>query len=398
MVSMELKRLLYMSEHPPSCAGGQPLIVNKLLCDYDMQRLDVLCDARLHRAEPLVRNSFLRCRHTIVRNAEGHTSLRPRRFFGPIGDNLNLLRVGTIIRVAQRIIGARGIEAIFTVPWRCDFALAAYRVSLETGLPLYVFETDDWHAMNSRPFTGQIIRRNQARMLRHATKFWVTSPPMADRYRERFGVNGEFLFHYLDVESYVRASAARERLSDPGVLKLVYTGAINTMFWDTMLAICRQINDGLEVDGRRVVLDIYGGGLPVVFRGPNVHYRGLVASDDIPAVLAAADVSLIAVTFDPDPDLVALVRTSLYTKTVDYLAADRPVLIVSPRYAAEVSYFGAVATVLDEPDPEQIASALKALARNDDEVRQQCDRALAFVRTHHSLEQRERVFLGHFHA
>lgn len=393
---MELKRLLYMSELPPSTAGGQPLIVNNLLRDYDMQRLDVLCDARQHRVDPLVRETFLRCRHALVRNAEGHRSLRPRRVFGPIGENLNLLRVGTIVRAAQRIVSERGIEAIFTVPWRCDFALAAYRVSLQTGLPLYVFETDDWYAMNRRPFTGQVIKRNQASMLRHATKLWVTSPPMTVVYRERFGVEGEFLFHYLDAAPYVRASAGRARLSDPGVLKLVYTGAINTMFWDTLLLICRQINAGLEVAGRRVELDVYGGGLPRAFRGPNVRYRGLVTSAEIPAVLAAADVSLIAVTFDLDPDLVALVRTSLYTKTVDYLAAGRPVMIVSPRYAAEVAYFGDVATVVDEPDPARIARALTSLARDDDAVRERCDRALRFVRSHHSLEQRDRVFLEHF--
>lgn len=393
---MALKRLLYMSELPPSTAGGQPLIVKKLLSDYDMRRLDVLCDARQHRADAFVRGTYLPCRHTTIRNAEGHSTLRPRRVLGPLIDNLNLLRVGPIARAAERIVASRGIEAIMTVPWRCEFALAAYRASLATGLPLYVFETDDWYAMNARPFTAQAVRRHQAALLRHATKLWVISPSMADRYRERFGVEGEFLFHYVDPEPYRRASAARPRLGDRGSLKLVYTGAINAMFWDTMLLICRQVNGGLEVAGRQVELDVYGGGLPDVFRGPHVHYRGLVTSEDVPAVLAAADVGLIAVTFDPDPDLVALVRTSIYTKTVDYLAAGRPVLIVSPRYAAEVSYFGDVATVVDQPDPTQIVRALTELARDDDAVRDQCDRALRFVRTHHSLARRDRAFLEHF--
>lgn len=393
---MELKRLLYMSELPPSCAGGQPLIVNKLLSDYDMDRLDVLCDARFHHVEPLVRDSFLRCRHTIIRNAEGRTSLRPQRVFGLLADNVNLLRIGTIARTARRIAAERGVEAILTVPWRCDFALAAYRASVATGLPLYVFETDDWYAMNSRPLVGQVVRRNQARLLRHATKLWVTSPRMAERYDEEFGVDSEFLFHYIDVAPYVRASAERPRLSDPGVLRLVYTGAVNTMFWDTMRHLCTLINAGLEVEGRRVQLDVYGGGLPEVFRGPHVHYRGMVTSDAIPAALAEADVTLIAVTFDPKPDLVALVRTSLYTKTVDYLAAGRPVLIVSPRYSAEVAYFGDVVTVVDDLDSAQISRALAALAREDDAVEEQCERGVEFVRTYHSLARRDAVFLSQF--
>ena len=395
-MSVGFKRLLYMSEHPPSCAGGQPLIVNKLLRDYDMQRLNILCDARQHRAAPLVRDTFLPCRHTVVRHAEGHTALRPRRIFGLIGENLNLLRIGTIERAGRRIVATRNIQAIFTVPWRCDFAVAAYRLSVETGLPLYVFETDDWYAMNARPFTGSVVRYHQAPMLRHATKLWVTSPRMSERYSERFGVESEFLFHYLDTGPYVRASAKRKRLSDPGVVRMVYTGAINTMFWETMLQVCSMINDGLEVEGRRVQLDVYGGGLPEVFRGRHVHYRGLVAGDDIPSVLAEADITLIAVTFNSDADLVALVRTSLYTKTIDYLAAQRPVLMVSPSYSAEVAYFGDVATVVDAPDAAGITAALTALARDDAAVAAQCERGLKFVQERHSLERRDSVFVSHF--
>ena len=397
-MSVRLKRLLYMSEHPPSSVGGQPLIVNKLLRDYDMERLDVLCDKRFHRADPLVRGTFLPCRHTVVPNAEGATNLRPRRVFAPLGENVNLLRVGPIMRAAQHIVSTHGIDAILTVPWRCEFALAAYRLSVATGLPLYVFETHDWGAMNARFMAGRLVRRNQTQLLRHATKLWVTSPAMAERYRECFGVEGEFLFHYLDAEPYARASAARERLSEPGILRLMYTGAINDMFFDTMLQICRQIHAGLDIDRRGVELDVYGSALPAAFRGPHVHYRGLVASDAIPAVLAAADVTLIAVTFDPGSDLVDLVRTSLYTKTVDYLAANRPVLIVSPSYAAEVRYFGDVATVVDEPDADRIVSALAALARDDEAVARQCERGLEFVRAHHSLARRDEVFLRHFAA
>lgn len=397
-MNVELKRLLYMSEHPPSCAGGQPLIVSKLLRDYDMQRLCVLCDARFHNAEPVVRASFLRCPHTVMPNAEGQTSLRPRRAFGLLADNVNLLRIGPISRAAQRIVASRGIEAILTVPWRCDFALAAYRASVATGVPLYVFETDDWLAMNSRPFTGLVIRRNQASMLTHAAKLWVISPMMAERYHARFGVRGEFLSHYLDADPYVRASCMRKRLSDPATLRLVYTGSINGMFWDTMVFLCRLINDGLTVQGRRVQLDVYGGGMPDGLKGPHVRYRGLVASDDIPAVLAASDVAVIAVTFNSDPDLAALVRTSVYTKTIDYLASNRPVLIVSPPYAAEVRYFGDVATVVDKPNPAHVERALSHLARDDAAVARQCDRGLEFVRTHHSLARGDEVFLSQFAA
>jgi glycosyltransferase involved in cell wall biosynthesis len=398
MVSVELKRVLYMCEHPPSGAGGAPLIAHKLLRTYDMERLEVLCDARQHDVAPLLRRSFLPCRHTTIRNAEGRTELRPRRMFNAIGDNVNALRVGPIVRAGQRIVDERGIEVVFTVPWRCEFALAAYRLSQATGVPLYVFETDDWEAMNRHLLPGLLVRRNHGDMLRHAAKLWLISPAMVERYRERFGVEGKFLHHYVDTGPYVRAARERRRLSDAGRLRIVYTGAINSMFFDTMRRVCALLNEGVDIDGRRVELDIYSGSCPEELRGDHVHYHGFVASDEIPAILASADVTLIAVSFSPDPGIAELVRTSVYTKTVDYLATGRPVLIVAPPYAAEVEYFRDVATVVDSLDRRRITAALAALARDDDALAAQCRRGVEFVKSHHSHATMASVFLRHFSA
>lgn len=395
-MSLEFKRVVYMCEHPPSDAGGAPLIVHKLLREYDMQRLEVLCDSRQHEVARSLQQSLLPCRHTVIRNAEGRTELRPRRVFNALGDTVNALRVGPIVRAAERIVSRRDIKIIFTVPWRCEFALAAYRLSLTTGLPLYVFETDDWEAMNPQSWPGSVVRRHHGDMLRHASRLWLISPAMVKRYRDRFGVEGRFLHHYVDTEVYARAARRRERLSDAGTLRIVYTGAINSMFFDTMRRLCALINHGIETSGRRVVLDIYGGGCPQEFRGDHVQYRGFVPSDEIPEILAGADVTLIAVTFSADPSVVDLVRTSIYTKTIDYLATGRPVLIVAPPYAAEVDYFRDVATIVNTPEPDRITEAIARLARDDRAIRDQRRRGLEFVQAHHSLATMASGFLRHF--
>lgn len=395
---MAFKSLLYMSEIPPSSIGGQPLIVLKLLRDYDMTRLHVLCDSRFQRMGPAMQATFLACRHTAIHNVEGTSELRPRRAVTALANTVNALRIGTILRAGERIVRERGVEAILTVPWRCEFAIAAYRLSLATGIPLFVFETDDWAAMNPRGLPGRLVRRHQADLLRHAEKVWVISEELAGRYRERFGIDGEVLFHYLDPEPYESASARRERLSDDGVLRLVYTGAINTMFLDTMQALCDQINRGIELEGRRVQLDVYGSGMPAGFAGPHVRHHGMVVSEAIPEVLAAADACVIGVTFDRRPELVELVSTSIYTKTIDYLAARRPVVIVAPPYAAEVRYFRDVATIVDTADGDRIERALAGLARPDPAIDAQCERGVELVRTRHSLERRDEIFLWKFRS
>jgi glycosyltransferase involved in cell wall biosynthesis len=390
------QRLLYMSELPPSTMAGAPVIARRLLSEYDLDRLEVLCCERQYAVpDPVVRGSYLDCQHTAVKNAQ-RWELRPRRYFGPFWETLNLARVPRIRSLARRIVRERGIEAILTVPWRADFALAAYLVSRETGLPLYVFEMDDWESMNSRWLPRRVTRRYHGPLLRHAEKVWLISPPMIDRYRERFGIEGHFLHHHVDVEPYLEASSAREPFADPSSLRIVYTGSVNRMFGDTMHAVCGAINAGLEVDGRRVELLLYGASCPPELLGPHVTFEGLVPAERMPGVLAEADILLVAVTFSQEQDLLDLVKTSIFTKTVEYLAANRPVLIVSPRYAAQVDYFGSVATVVDSPEPASLARALAQLAGDVEGRRRRSSRGLELVLTRHSADAALHNFLGCF--
>jgi glycosyltransferase involved in cell wall biosynthesis len=156
------------------------------------------------------------------------------------------------------------------------------------------------------------------------------------------------------------------------------------------------VKEGLEVAGRPVELNIYGACCPPDLQGPNVTWHGLVDSEEIPGVLAGADALLLGVTFSDSPKLVELVKTCIYTKTVDYLAANRPLLIVAPSYAAEVKHFRDVATVVDSPAPERIGRALEQIASDGADIREQRRRGLEMVSQHHSSEVVTADFLEAF--
>jgi glycosyltransferase involved in cell wall biosynthesis len=391
-----LRRLLYMSELPPSTLAGLPLIARRLLEDYDPERLHVLCCDHEHRAAgALAQASYLPCAHTSVRRVPW-PELRPRRVFGPIRESVNALRIPAIARRARQVIESEGIEAILTVPWRCEFALAAYRASRQTGLPLYVFEMDDWEAMNPRLLHGRLVRRYHGQLLRDAERLWLISPAMVRRYERQFGARGDFLFHFVDVDLYASASAGREPFDDPGEIRIVYTGSVNQMFYDALKAVAEALNAGLTVRGRRVSLTVYGDGCPPELLGPGVRWEGFVPSERIPEVLAGADVLLLGVSFSQDPKLLDLVKTSIYTKTVDYLASNRPVLVVSPPYSAEVEYFGEVTTVVDSLDPRALSAALETMLDNPDTRTRRSRQGLELVRERHSLEMKPHAFLNAF--
>jgi glycosyl transferase family 1 len=107
-------------------------------------------------------------------------------------------------------------------------------------------------------------------------------------------------------------------------------------------------------------------------------------------------VLLVGVTFSQDQQLLELVRTSIYTKTVEYLASNRPVLIVSPRYAAQVEYFGDVSTVVDSPEPERLAEALRRIAADREETEKRARLGVELVQTRHSTAAVLDGFLSQF--
>jgi glycosyltransferase involved in cell wall biosynthesis len=391
------KRLLILWHSPPAVTAGAPIIVRSLFRDYDPDRLSVLCCAKEYREVVAGGHakSLLPCEHVVFPNYRVFTP-RPYRVSRPIVDAINCLRLFPILRAGRRLIRERGVEAIFTATSTAEINLAAYFLSREHGLPLHFFETDDWELCNARGVVRYLIRRYREEIFRSAAGLWLTSPGMVRDFERRFGVSGEFLFHFVDTARYEQPSRDIRPAPAPAPISVVYTGAINNMFRDTLAAFCRLMNDGLTVGGRPVKLSIYSHGCPPQFLGPGVSFEGFAPTERYPEVLARADVLLIAVSFSEDPAIQQLVRTSLYTKTIDYLASARPVLVISPPYSAEIDYFAGVTHVLQSVERGAVEAALARLTGEPEYREELTRRGLELVRKRHSPEALERVFLSRF--
>ncbi|HTQ07968.1 MAG TPA: hypothetical protein VMI54_29145, partial [Polyangiaceae bacterium] len=246
------RQLLFVNEYPPSTQAGAPLIMRQLLAEYDPERLDVLCCDSFYRdATPLVRESFLRCRHTSIRAF--NTRLRPRRVFGPVEATLNCWRLGHIMNVARRIARERRVEAVLTTSYGAEMPHAAYFLARELGLPFYYYEMDRLDSVFTCRAAERLIRKHRREFLRSAAKLWLVSPTMAREFERLYGVHGEFMHHFVDVERYQRIASEAPPLPEDRV-RLIYTGSINSMFLDTMRWFCDWLNRGLTVAGRPVEL------------------------------------------------------------------------------------------------------------------------------------------------
>lgn len=388
------KQLLFMSDYPPGTVAGAPVIVRQLLRHYDMEKLDVFCCRTWYENQkPVVTQSFLPCPHTTFESVK-RFDLRPRRFFSPLLASLDCGRLGTIMAKGREVIKKRGVEAIFTAPYGCEFSLAAYLLSKELDLPLYIFISDDWDKANPALLPHWLIQKNHNAFLHSAAYLWLTSPAMVRTYKERFGVDGEFLFHFVDSDSY---KTVRSQYTPPeDKIMLVYTGSINSMFEETMRWFCDWLNQGLELEGKPVEMTIYTQQEPTSYLGSAVKWGGFVAMEEIPQKLAQAHLATILVSFTDHPVNSKMIRTSLYTKTIDYLATGTPTLVVSPPYAAEVDYFKDATAVVTELDKAAVKAALLRLLKDAEYAKTLQQAGFDLVEQRHSRTALQRIFLRHF--
>jgi glycosyltransferase involved in cell wall biosynthesis len=390
MTSSRYKQLLFINDYPPSNVAGAPIIARQLFRDYDPDRMDVLFCGSWARSSP---DTFLPCRHTVVRSY--NTKLRPRRIFGAIEASLNCLRLEKIMEIGRRIARERRVEALFTTSYGAEMPHAAYFLSKELGIPFYYFEMDKLDAYFLCGRAEKLITRNRNAFLKSAKKLWLISPAMVREYKKLYGVDGETLHHFLDIEEYQRATREAGELPKDK-LRLVYTGSINVMLEGTVRWIAEKLNRGIEIAGRPVELSIYSTFCPSGIEGRRVHYRGFVKSEEIPKKLAESDILLTVSAFDAPPGFRAQVRTSVGTKTADYLASGRPVLLVGPEESALYDYCRDVSATVRRLDEADFVAALTRLATEPEYVRSLSDAGLRLVHERHSLEALDRLFLSEF--
>jgi len=390
---LDWKRTLIVNDFPPSTLAGAPLILRQCFLGMPADHLYVLCCGTYHDiVNDTVRRTLLECPHEVVPGIRPG-AIRPSRLGVPIIAHMNVMRVPDITKRGIRICRERGIKAIVTGTVNMEFTIAAWRIASAMDLPLYIWEPDDWFSANPSPAV-KLLGNERMASLRGAAHIWTVSEPMAKRFRDRYGLDSEPLHHVLDID---RCKALAESVSPPDdKIRIVYTGSINEMFRETLVWFADIINRGLIIDERLVELVIWTPHKPVAFMGPNVHWGGFVPVEQIPLKLGESHIAAVLVSFTDRPDIKSLIETSIYTKTVDYLASGTPTLIIAPQYAAQVDAFGPASTVLTSLNETSLVAAIRAMALDSDERIRLKTAGFELVRKKHSMSAREQIFLSKF--
>lgn len=391
--------LVLVSGYPPSTAFGGGIVLRRLLEGYPEDRLTVVT-AR-HVAETLAtradKGGLLPVPHVLV----GHWH-SPARVFRRLARSANALRIPRTASLIRRALGPDSV--ILAVPWGGELGselfAAAYLAHRRSGRPLVVYEMDEWRASlgtASGRVASALERVFHGPLLRSAGIVWAMSEPMATAFADRFGVAARVLPHCVDLAPYAAARPPAPPADGP--FNVVFIGSINAAQADAVRSVALAV-DRLPADAQFLLYTDQGaeelGQLGI--GGPRLRIRPTVPSAELPAILRAADVLVVALSFEPA--LRTVVTTSFPTKTIDYLAAGVPILVHAPPDAAvsvraRAQGWGLVA---DERDPARVAEILQRLA-TDHALREDLARAaLATVSAHHNLDTRRAEFLSGLRA
>ena len=125
---------------------------------------------------------------------------------------------------------------------------------------------------------------------------------------------------------------------------------------------------------------------------PDILSLEWVAQTDVPKVLYGADILFLPYSFREGSR--HLVETAFPSKTADYLAAGKPILVVGPPYSTLVQYASeeGFAEVVTEPNVDMLAHAIQRIVLFPEHARMLAARAHDVFYRNHDIERQRRDF------
>lgn len=242
-------------------------------------------------------------------------------------------------------------------------------------LPAVTWFMDNYYTdAASQSKVSSVWERSQKRL--------AVSEAMRDFLCSRYGGSCEVFFNSVVFPTRCPEPTAR----DNRPLKMAYAGALHSYYVDSVTSVLTAL-EGFE---ERVALDIYSHEeLPREFRSRDrCAWRRLPAlpAAQLSARLGEYDILLLLSSFKPEHRRLA--ETSFASKTSEYLAAGRCILVYGPEYSENVRYarrYG-FAEVVTSRAPDEFRRVLLALARDPDRRRELGERAYHFGRERHEKE------------
>jgi glycosyltransferase involved in cell wall biosynthesis len=387
----EAVNLLFICDFPPSNLAGGPILMSRLLRDYPSDRMVVLTSSRYLRVSP--NEGRLICDHIAFPTTKGWG----RWGLGRMKNFIDWLMVPVLSSVAIQLIKTRCIRVIVTIA-HGQFFVAAALAGRITRTPYVVVMHDDTVTPGERQswFLKYVLRSWAHRALRHASHIYAIGPEMQQLLKAEYGVDSELQ----------RPGTERDRKSDPTATKfsppphsavILFAGAINDSVQSSLKLLAEIIIAGkLQAHGiPSAELHLYTQLSPERIHDwgwdhHNISVHPWVSQQELQGVLRRADILFLPYSFSEASRYA--VESAFPSKTADYLAAGRPILVFGPQYSSLVRYAKeqGFAEVVDNFDEDVLARSIQRLLSDSVHRDELCKRSLAVFEQNHNIVRQRR--------
>ncbi len=347
---------------PPS-PSGQAVMLYRILRGFDPENycLIVSQDRKVH-GSVLGQAELPARRHEIwvhwrILKINLRFTWRLRMFAGKIIDGFTrLFQLGRIARILKR----EGCGALVACTGDLFNLPIGYLAARRAGVRFYAYLFDDY-AQQWRQFPGYhfLARRAESFVLKRADGVIVPNEFLQEEYRNRYGIEAHVIHNPC---GGIERDNGCPWPAKPDEIRIVYTGSIYRAHYDAFHNLFAAMK---ILDRPDLRLHVYTPHTEAKLKrrgiaGPVIYHEPL-GPRQIAHVQRQADILFLPLAFNsPFPKII---RTSAPGKLGDFLAAGRPILAHAPADSFVSWYFREhkVGPIVDQPDPEALAQAIRKI-------------------------------------
>ena len=271
------------------------------------------------------------------------------------------------VRQFTRLMKKEGCTAVVGCTADLFGSYGAYTASSRLGLPFILYSFDDYSDQWSfDPTYLKFALEIEHQVIMGSTQVIVPNEFLREEYLKRFGIDSTLIHNPVDVSLF---DSNIPQLHNKRI-KIIYTGSIYAVHYDSFQALVNAINNMEKVELHIYTNQAFDSLKQNGISGPCVEYHKSVPYDQIPALLASADILLLPLAFhSPYPD--STIKTASPGKMGEYIASGRPVLVIAPQEAYISWYFKTnnCGVVVNDLFPDRIAMGIQEAIKNTDKFK-----------------------------
>lgn len=254
--------------------------------------------------------------------------------------------------------------------------------------PMAFHMMDDWPSSISekgpfKKYWARKIDREFRQMLDKSSLLLSISESMSDEYKRRYGKEFTAFHNPINIGFWKPFQKKQYTLNDSPYI--LYSGRVGVGIDASLELIAKaveKVNADLNISLRFVLRSEEKPGWINNYR--SAEHQNFVAYEDVPGVLAAADV--LVLPYDFSAESIKFIKYSMPTKASEYMMSGTPIVLFAPPGTALVDYakkYNCFETTTIN-SVEALAAAITNLITDENKRRQLSETAILLAETNHN--------------